>query len=105
MYQEMVQDLRKKQALETRNAEKHFKIQNLVGEGNLMARNLKATRKDFKNFATEVADVLDAHAAGGEEATTGKDGARLIAQMKDVVARYETKVNVHRNSAVNFSFF
>ncbi|CAD7948006.1 unnamed protein product [Amoebophrya sp. A120] len=98
MYQEMVQDLRKKQTLETRNAEKHYKIQNLVGEGNVLARNLKATKKDFKNFVSEITDCLDIHAVGDEGQTANKDPTRLISQMKDVVARYEGKVNIYRSN-------
>ncbi|CAD7930848.1 unnamed protein product [Amoebophrya sp. A25] len=100
MYQEMVQDLRKKQALETRNAEKHFKIQNLVGESNVLARNLKATKKDFKNFITELTGALDIHAPAGGDAsqTNNKDPTRLISQLKDVVGRYEGKVNIYRGT-------
>eukprot|EP00392_Amoebophrya_sp_AT5.2_P012675 g12782.t1 len=94
MYQEMVQDLRKKQTLETRNAEKHYKIQNLVAESNVLARNLKATKKDFKNFVSEITDSLDIVAVD----ETNKDPTRLISQMKDVVARYESKVNIYRSS-------
>ena len=71
---EMVADLRKKQALENRNAEAKLKITNLAQEGSLFSRNLKVVQKDFLNLLGDLAELSDPSSSGS--GSGGEKGGR-----------------------------
>ena len=56
---------------ETKNSENKFKISNLVQEGNLLSRNLKAVQKDFLNLIGDISELTDGGSGGGGGGTSG----------------------------------
>ena len=76
MYQEMVNDLQKRQRLDSKNVEKQAKITNLQGEVHLMENRYKMCMKDLKNLIGEMGDLgehsKDRGSGGGDTGAEDK---------------------------------